>query len=56
MVPGPFQFQLEIARNGVTIIVLAALLIRALPPILKNLEDLKEFYDPDTVDLMEWIK
>ncbi|XP_064628354.1 protein C-mannosyl-transferase DPY19L3-like isoform X2 [Lineus longissimus] len=47
---------LEITRNGVTIIVLAALLIKALPPVLKNLEDLKEFYDPDTVDLMEWIK
>lgn len=29
---------------------------QALPPALRELEQLKEFWDPDTVDLMEWIK
>lgn len=30
--------------------------IQCLPPILAELDDLREFYDPDTVELMEWIK
>lgn len=30
--------------------------VQALPPLLKELEELKEFWDPDTVELMEWIK
>jgi len=28
---------------------------QALPPALKEIEELKEFWDPDTVELMEWI-
>ncbi|KAH3739009.1 probable C-mannosyltransferase DPY19L3 [Dreissena polymorpha] len=46
----------QIARHLTTITVLALLLAIALPPALKELEDLKEFWDPDTVELMEWIK
>ena len=32
-----------------------ALLYVALPPAQAELEQLREFYDPDTVQLMEWI-
>ncbi|WAR08955.1 D19L3-like protein [Mya arenaria] len=46
----------QIARHLTTIAVLALLFAIALPPALKGLEDLKEFWDPDTVELMEWIK
>lgn len=46
----------QIVRHLATLIVLAALLALALPPVFKELEDLKEFWDPDTVQLMEWIK
>lgn len=46
----------QIARHLTSIAVLALLLAIALPPALKELEDLKEFWDPDTVELMEWIK
>ena len=27
-----------------------------MPKTLEELENLREFYDPDTVELMEWIK
>ncbi|OWF40174.1 C-mannosyltransferase DPY19L3 [Mizuhopecten yessoensis] len=46
----------QIVRHLATLIVLAALLAIALPPVFKELEELKEFWDPDTVQLMEWIK
>ncbi|XP_060558912.1 probable C-mannosyltransferase DPY19L3 isoform X2 [Ruditapes philippinarum] len=46
----------QIARHLTSIAILALLLAIALPPALKELEDLKEFWDPDTVELMEWIK
>ncbi|XP_053396813.1 probable C-mannosyltransferase DPY19L3 isoform X1 [Mercenaria mercenaria] len=46
----------QIARHLTSIAVLALLFAIALPPALKELEDLKEFWDPDTVELMEWIK
>ncbi|KAK7108661.1 protein C-mannosyl-transferase DPY19L3-like [Littorina saxatilis] len=43
-------------RHASLAVVLAALVVTALPQISKDLEDLREFWDPDTVDLMEWIK
>ncbi|XP_064610291.1 protein C-mannosyl-transferase DPY19L3-like [Liolophura sinensis] len=46
----------QLVRHFVTLIVLVALLALALPPVLQELEDLKEFWDPDTVELVEWIK
>lgn len=46
----------QIVRHFSTVLTLVALLTVALPPALKELEQLKEFWDPDTVDLMEWIK
>lgn len=45
----------NILRNVAVIAVLATLLYKHLPIALKELEDLREFYDPDTVDLMNWI-
>lgn len=43
-------------RHLVTGVVLASVLITFLPGVYRELEDLKEFWDPDTVELMEWIK
>ena len=31
-------------------------LFQRLPPALEELKELREFHDPDTVDLMNWIK
>ncbi|GAB1605595.1 probable C-mannosyltransferase DPY19L3 isoform X1 [Argonauta hians] len=45
-----------LCRHFVVGSVLASLLYTALPSVYKELEDLKEFWDPDTVELMEWIK
>ncbi|XP_071134170.1 protein C-mannosyl-transferase DPY19L3-like isoform X1 [Mytilus edulis] len=45
----------QIVRHFSTLLTLVALLTVALPPALKELEELKEFWDPDTVALMEWI-
>jgi hypothetical protein len=30
--------------------------LQSLPQAYQELEELREFYDPDTVELMEWIK
>ncbi|XP_023930612.1 probable C-mannosyltransferase DPY19L3 [Lingula anatina] len=43
-------------RHVSTCTMLAVLLAVSLPSVWKELEDLREFYDPDTVDLMEWVK
>ncbi|KAK3593826.1 hypothetical protein CHS0354_011427 [Potamilus streckersoni] len=45
----------HVIRHCATLIVLGLLFSIALPPVLQELEDLKEFWDPDTVELMEWI-
>lgn len=47
---------IQITRHLATMSVIALLFAIALPPVLKELEELKEFWDPDTVELMEWIK
>uniref|UniRef100_K1R1G3 Dpy-19-like protein 3 n=1 Tax=Magallana gigas TaxID=29159 RepID=K1R1G3_MAGGI len=55
----PFKTQgviIQIVRHFMTLLTLTILLAIALPPLLKELEELKEFWDPDTVELMEWIK
>ncbi|XP_014769957.1 probable C-mannosyltransferase DPY19L3 [Octopus bimaculoides] len=49
-------FQVFLFRHFVIGSILASLLYTVLPGVYKELEDLKEFWDPDTVDLMEWIK
>ncbi|XP_074656424.1 protein C-mannosyl-transferase DPY19L3-like [Tubulanus polymorphus] len=49
------SFHVDAVRHGVTVIVIAALYMNCMPAVTKELEDLREFYDPDTVQLMEWI-
>ncbi|XP_033635703.1 probable C-mannosyltransferase DPY19L3 [Asterias rubens] len=43
-------------RHTATLIVLAALLYITLDKVYADLEELREFYDPDTVELMNWIR
>ncbi|XP_041353948.1 probable C-mannosyltransferase DPY19L3 [Gigantopelta aegis] len=42
-------------RHAAALVVIAVLLAIKLPNIFEQLKDLREFWDPDTVDLMEWI-
>ncbi|PIK34672.1 putative C-mannosyltransferase DPY19L3 [Apostichopus japonicus] len=49
------KWLVDIIRNSVVVIVLSLLVSRSLPNMLSELEILREFYDPDTVDLMNWI-
>ncbi|XP_038077651.1 probable C-mannosyltransferase DPY19L3 isoform X2 [Patiria miniata] len=46
----------QIARHVATLIVLAVFLTISLPRVYAELEELREFYDPDTVELMNWIR
>lgn len=45
----------KVMGHGVPVMLLALLLYNRLPNALKELEELREFYDPDTVQLMKWI-
>jgi len=45
-----------IIRQSAPIILISILMFQKLPSHQKELEDLREFYDPDTVQLMEWIR
>ncbi|XP_078373794.1 protein C-mannosyl-transferase DPY19L3-like isoform X1 [Oculina patagonica] len=45
----------KVMGHIVPAMLLALLLSNRLPKALKDLEDLREFYDPDTVELMKWI-
>ncbi len=45
-----------IFRHFALLIVLLILFQSHKDEITKEIEDLKEFWDPDTVDLMEWIQ
>uniref|UniRef100_T1IWI9 C-mannosyltransferase DPY19L3 n=1 Tax=Strigamia maritima TaxID=126957 RepID=T1IWI9_STRMM len=53
---GWFTTQINCIRHLATALVIFYLLYRFLPDVLKELEELKEFWDPDTVELMEWIQ
>ncbi|XP_022081920.1 probable C-mannosyltransferase DPY19L3 isoform X2 [Acanthaster planci] len=44
------------ARHVATFLVLALVLSISLPRVYTELEELREFYDPDTVELMNWIR
>ncbi|XP_078694260.1 protein C-mannosyl-transferase DPY19L3-like isoform X2 [Branchiostoma floridae x Branchiostoma belcheri] len=48
--------KVQLCRHVVTAGILALLFAVALPSTLEELKLLKEFHDPDTVQLMEWIK
>lgn len=52
----PSRTMVNVVRSAAVVLVSVSLLMRALPNVLKELENLSEFYDPDTVQLMEWIK
>lgn len=45
----------EIIRNSAVVVILSILLSRSVPSLSAELEVLREFYDPDTVELMNWI-
>lgn len=45
----------EIIRNSAVVVILSILLSRSVPSLSAELEILREFYDPDTVELMNWI-
>ncbi|XP_025097106.1 probable C-mannosyltransferase DPY19L3 isoform X2 [Pomacea canaliculata] len=49
-------FLVEVIRHVAVVTVLAVLLAMTLGPVMRELEELREFWDPDTVDLMKWIK
>ncbi|KAI0209795.1 putative C-mannosyltransferase DPY19L3 [Lamellibrachia satsuma] len=49
------EVKVEVLRHSITVAVLAIVVYKAMPPVLEQLKDLQEFYDPDTVDLMQWI-
>ncbi|GAB6022522.1 hypothetical protein CHUAL_006629 [Chamberlinius hualienensis] len=44
-----------IVRRLVTCILIAYFLMKIIPFVQQQMEDLNEFWDPDTVELMEWI-
>ncbi|KAG8437375.1 hypothetical protein GDO86_008173 [Hymenochirus boettgeri] len=46
----------SILRYSVSIFVIIYLLLKFWPRIMEELSELREFYDPDTVQLMNWIK
>ncbi|XP_035692785.1 probable C-mannosyltransferase DPY19L3 [Branchiostoma floridae] len=50
------ESKVHLCRHVVTAGILAMLFAVALPSTLEELNLLKEFHDPDTVQLMEWIK
>jgi hypothetical protein len=43
-------------QYGIAVVFMGVLLYLYLPPMLATLEELREFWDPDTVELMEWIR
>ncbi|XP_066267940.1 protein C-mannosyl-transferase DPY19L3-like [Branchiostoma lanceolatum] len=53
---GLSESKVHLCRHIVTAGILALLFAVALPSTLEELKILKEFHDPDTVQLMEWIK
>ena len=45
----------KVLRSVLTMIIIAAVVKNNKSRLSEELEDLREFYDPDTVDLMDWI-
>ncbi|XP_053557682.1 probable C-mannosyltransferase DPY19L3 isoform X2 [Bombina bombina] len=46
----------NVARYSVSILVIVYLIFKFWPRLSEELSELREFYDPDTVQLMSWIK
>ncbi|XP_051557942.1 probable C-mannosyltransferase DPY19L3 isoform X1 [Myxocyprinus asiaticus] len=47
---------MRLIRYSVPIIILAFLYYKFWPRLMEEISELREFYDPDTVELMEWIR
>ncbi|XP_073763348.1 protein C-mannosyl-transferase DPY19L3 isoform X8 [Danio rerio] len=46
---------MRLIRYSVPIVILAFLYYKFWPRLMEEISELREFYDPDTVELMEWI-
>ena len=46
----------KVLRSVLTMIIIAAVVKNNKSRLSEELEDLREFYDPDTVDLMQWLE
>jgi len=53
---GPNRRVMNFTRHLILLFVILLLASHQKPIIDKEMEDLREFYDPDTVDLMQWIE
>jgi len=53
---GPNRRVMNFTRHIILLFVILLLASHQKPIIDKEMEDLREFYDPDTVDLMQWIE
>ncbi|KAJ8417859.1 hypothetical protein AAFF_G00227020 [Aldrovandia affinis] len=49
------QTKIKLIRYTVPIVVLAFLYYKFWPKLMEEISELREFYDPDTVELMTWI-
>ncbi|XP_061669514.1 probable C-mannosyltransferase DPY19L3 isoform X2 [Syngnathoides biaculeatus] len=49
------KFVVRLARYGAPLALMAFLYYKFWPKMVEELSDLREFYDPDTVELMTWI-
>ncbi|XP_056098543.1 probable C-mannosyltransferase DPY19L3 isoform X1 [Rhinichthys klamathensis goyatoka] len=47
---------MRLIRYSVPIVILAFLYYKFWPRMMEEISELREFYDPDTVELMEWIR
>ncbi|XP_059390349.1 probable C-mannosyltransferase DPY19L3 isoform X1 [Carassius carassius] len=47
---------MRLIRYSVPIVVLVFLYYKFWPRLMEEISELREFYDPDTVELMEWIR
>lgn len=54
---GEFFFKLFIFRSSFCLVLaLPSSVLQYCPRVLAELSDLQEFYDPDTVELITWIR
>ncbi|XP_016331841.1 probable C-mannosyltransferase DPY19L3 [Sinocyclocheilus anshuiensis] len=47
---------MRLIRYSVPIVILAFLYYKFWPRLMEEISELREFYDPDTMELMEWIR
>lgn len=49
------KFLLRLVRYAVPLVMMGCLYYKFWPKLMEELSELREFYDPDTVELMTWI-